>query len=209
MTPPDHPFARIVSIRFRPETIDLAMDRFRDSSTPLVRAQTGSLGIIGAVDRGSGRAYAISFWRTREDLEQSNANPRVVDAMTGYAEWMAGPFAVESFAVVCGALPDHVPGSVEYARMTSLVATPESREESLAVLQRRLVSTEDASPECTGILLMTQMVGQRIITFELWSSSEALETSDPDALLEERRLVRDGVLPVPITHELLQVMGRF
>jgi hypothetical protein len=149
------------------------------------------------------------LWRTRQDLEQSNANPQVVEAMTGYAEWMAGPFAVESFAIVSGALPDTVPDAHESARLTSLVATPETRDETLAVLQRRLIRTEAASPQCAATLLMTQLVGQRIITFEVWSSAAALDASDPDALLEERRLVRDGSLPGPITHELLHVTVRF
>lgn len=58
-------YARIVHIRFRPETVDEALGRFRVDSTPLVRKQPGSLGIVGAASRETGSCYAISFWDTR------------------------------------------------------------------------------------------------------------------------------------------------
>src|SRR5688572_30480970 len=96
------PLARIVSMMLQPESIDFAFDHFRHVSAPLVRGQVGSLGIIGAGNRETGFGCAISFWDARDALERSNANPQVVEAMGGYARWMAGPFRVESYSVISG-----------------------------------------------------------------------------------------------------------
>lgn len=209
MAPQPHAYARIVSIRFRPETIDLARDRFRDVSAPLVRVQEGSLGILGAADRASGRTYAISFWRTSDDLERSNANPQVVEALTGYAAWMTSPFAVESFAVVSGALPAAGRSVAESARLTAVSAGPDTIDDVIATFDRRLARVEASFPECAGSVILRQLVGFRGIAVELWTSRDALVESDLDAQLEERRMVRDGILPGPITHDLLEVFGRY
>jgi hypothetical protein len=203
-------FARIVNLKLRPETVDLALARFRDVSTPLVRAQSGSLGILGAADRASGNAYAISCWQSLADLERSNANPAVVEALAGYGAWMAGPITVESFDVIADTLPAPAPASGgEWARMTSLVTQPGSEQAALAACWERLERMRAASPACTGTLLLAQHIGQRIIAFELWSARKALAATEAEANYHDQRAWRTGALQEPPAREVLDVFGRY
>jgi hypothetical protein len=203
--------ARIVSMRLRPESIDNAFDHFRNVSAPLVRAQFGSLGILGAGNRESGFSFAISFWETRADLERSNANPAVVEAMGGYAQWMAGPFLVESYTVIGGALPETDAGDLRdrWLRTTSATALPDRLDDVTATFGERLDGARAASPACVGTLLLAPHFGERVLALELWSSRHALASWDAAAQLEDQRLVRAGGVGQPPVRDTLEVFGRY
>lgn len=192
------------------EAMDLAFDYFRDVSAPLVRAQGGSLAILGAGNRESGFGCAISFWETRESLERSNANPKVVEAMGGYARWMAGPFKVESYAVVSGTIsafgPDDLRG--DWLRLTSVMAPPETLTDVLAGYETRLVDAA-ASRACVGTLLLSPQIGSRVLAIELWSSHAALGSWDAKAKLDDQRLFRSGSVDQPPERDTLEVFGRY
>jgi len=203
--------ARIVSMTLRPESIDDAFDHFRNASAPLVRAQFGSLGILGAGNRESGFSFAISFWETRGDLERSNANPAVVEAMGGYAQWMAGPFLVESYTVMSGGLPEADAGDVRgrWLRTTSVAAPTERLEDVTAMFEERLEGARAASPACAGTLLLEPHIGQSVLALEFWSSRFALASWDAVAKIEDQRLFRAGSVDQPPVRDTLEVFGQY
>jgi len=205
------PLARIVSMQLQRESVDAAFDYFRDVSAPLVRAQAGSLGILGAGNRASGFGCAISFWGTRDDLERSNANPRVVEALGGYAKWMAGPFLVESYGIVSGALPDAEPDSLRgtWLRTTSAVTQPERLDEMAALFEARLGNARAASPACVGTLLLSPLIGSRMLAIEFWSSHGPLASWDAVSQREDQRLFREGIVEQPPIRDTLEVFGSY
>ncbi|MGH9173620.1 MAG: hypothetical protein ACRD1H_04655, partial [Vicinamibacterales bacterium] len=130
-------YARIVSMQLRLDGMDDAFAYFRNVSTPLVRDQPGSLGILGAGNRETGSAWAISFWSSAEDLERSNGNPQVVAAMTGYAQWMTGPFVVASYDVASGSPPSPAT-TARWLRTTTMLPLPAHFDETIANVRERL-----------------------------------------------------------------------
>jgi heme-degrading monooxygenase HmoA len=59
-----------------PERIDEARQYFEDAELPALQQQQGYKGVIVMVDRNDGRATAITFWDTLDDLRASD---RVAD----------------------------------------------------------------------------------------------------------------------------------
>ena len=203
------PFARMTSMVLQTESIDLAFDHFREASAPAVREQIGSLGILGAGNRENGFSCAISFWETMESLERSNGNPRVVEAMSGYAKWMAGPFKVESFNVVSGTVPeietDRVVGSL--VRMTTVLPPAGQLDAVLAIYAERLERAATASPACFATLLLAPQIGPHVLALELWSSRPAVSTFDAKAKLDDQRLFRERRVAEAPVRDTLDIFG--
>jgi heme-degrading monooxygenase HmoA len=55
-----------------PERIDQTVRDFEEQQLPAFEEQEGYEGVIVAVDRGEGKAMAITFWDTRENLRMSD-----------------------------------------------------------------------------------------------------------------------------------------
>ena len=201
-------YARIVSMQLRLDGMDAAFAYYRDISTPLVRGQPGSLGVLGAGNRESGSALALSFWSSQEDLERSNGNPAVVAAMTGYAQWMAGPFVVASYDVASGTPPPPATAA-RWLRATTMLSLPARLEETIATVRNRLQELESIASACQGTMLLTPHIGERVIALEFWSSQAALAASNKRADDQERRLWRAGLLERPPEREALEIFGVF
>ena len=191
------------------DVMDAAFDYFRDVSAPLVSAQTGALGILGAGNRETGFGCAISFWETRESLERSNAEPRVVEAMGGYAKWMAGPFRVESYSVVSGEPPEPDADSMHrtWLRTTSVLISPERLDDAMTVYEARLATARSVSPACVGALLLSPHIGSRILAIEHWATLAALNAWDANAKVDDQRLFRAGSVPEAPVRDRLEVFG--
>jgi len=203
-----HAFARVVFITFRTDTIDLAAERFRTVSTPLVRRLPGSLGVFGGANRTTGNSWAISLWQTRADLERSNADPEVTAALTGYAPWMAGPFSVQSYAIVDMAFPGPDPAALgEVGRMTMLAPQPGSEPDVIAALRDYLAQLRERSGACLGTLLMVPHIGNQILALELWSSEEELHGTG--TRLADQRIRQPGTLERPPAREMFDMFGRY
>jgi hypothetical protein len=205
------PLARMVSMSLQPEAVDLAFEHFQNVSAPLVRVQAGSLGIVGAGNRETGFGCAISFWDTPESLERSNAEPRVVEAMGGYAKWMAGPFRVESYSVVSGEppVPDRDSLQCGWLRTTSALTSPERLDELVSVYEARLAAARSSLPACTGAILLAPHIGSRILAIEHWATLTALNAWDANARIDDQRLFRAGSVPESPVRDRLEVFGLY
>ncbi len=209
MSQMSQPLARMSSMMLQPESIELAFNHFRDVSVPLVVGQEGAIGIIGAGNRETGFGCAISFWESMEGLERSNGNPQVVEAMAGYAKWMAGPFKVESFTVASGAVPEIGPDNLagSWMRMTTIMPPTDQMDAVLAVYAGRLASVESSSPACFATLLLAPQIGPHILALELWSSRTALSAHDAAARLDDQRLFRERRVAEAPVRDTLEVFG--
>jgi hypothetical protein len=201
--------ARMTSMILQIESMGLAFDHFRDASAPAVREQPGSYAIIGAGNRETGFSCAISFWETLDALERSNGNPRVVEAMSGYGKWMAGPFRVESYTVVSGTYPDpaiDLP-SDSWLRITTVTATQKQLDAVLSSYAERLHDAQSKSPSCTWTALLAPKIGSRLLAIEHWTSLAALNTWDASAKDADQRLFRAGGVEAPPERDRLTVFG--
>ena len=55
-----------------PERIEQAREYFERQELPALEQQGGYQGVLVMVDRGDGRATAITFWETLDDLKASD-----------------------------------------------------------------------------------------------------------------------------------------
>jgi len=211
MSQMSHRFARMTSMMLQPAAMGAAFDHFRDASAPAVRAQPGSLAILGGGNPDTGFGCAISFWETLDSLERSNANPKVVEAMSGYAQWMAGPFRVESYSVTSGSPPD--PDVAEppqsWMRMTTATAAPGKLETVLMSYSDRLDQARERSESCVWTTLLAPQIGSRILVIEQWTSLPALLAWEGASKDADQRLFRAEVLETPPVRDRLAVYGLY
>jgi heme-degrading monooxygenase HmoA len=80
-------FARVVTIRVRPEKMEECIRIFRERNAPSIAAQPGFHHGHWWVDRGSGRATSVTFWENDADERASRAN------IAGLVEHMADVLA--------------------------------------------------------------------------------------------------------------------
>lgn len=64
-------YARVVTGRYRLEMIDEGGALYRDVAVPALGQLPGCRGILGLIDRATGRTASITLWATSEDLAAS------------------------------------------------------------------------------------------------------------------------------------------
>ena len=76
-------WARVVTIRVRPEKMEECVSIFREVNAPSIAERPGFDHGHWWVDRRSGEATSVTFWRSEEDERASRANiPRLVAGMS-------------------------------------------------------------------------------------------------------------------------------
>ena len=83
-------YARVTSFPgLAPERITATLREFEEQHLPVVEQQPGFRGVWAGVDRNAGRAMAVTFWETLEDLRASDklaAQVRAVAVATSRAD---------------------------------------------------------------------------------------------------------------------------
>lgn len=184
------------------------MVRFRTVSSPLVRKQAGSVGIFGGGNTTTGSTYSISVWDTHSALENSNAVPEVVEAMAGYAEWMAGHFVVESFEIVTGVIVGPFPQSDEslWCRVSITSSVPGHSPAALESFSARLDQVRALSTACVGTALLSPLVGSKLVALEYWTDHHDLVASEPRVAAIDQRLHRAGLFQSPTVRDLIEIL---
>ena len=66
-------YARVTSFPgLAPERITATLAEFEQQQLPVLEKQDGFRGVWAGVDRNAGRAMAVTFWETLEDLRASD-----------------------------------------------------------------------------------------------------------------------------------------
>jgi heme-degrading monooxygenase HmoA len=91
--------ARMTTIQMDPAKIDQAVSQFEEDDLPMIKGLDGFNGFTMFVDRSSGKAFGISYWDSKEQMdasEQSVQDARQRTADTGGA---SAPPQVEVYEV--------------------------------------------------------------------------------------------------------------
>jgi hypothetical protein len=62
-------FARLHTLATTPEQYDVGLELVRDELVPWARESSGYRGLIGLVDRSSGKALVLTLWADEASLE--------------------------------------------------------------------------------------------------------------------------------------------
>jgi hypothetical protein len=83
-------YARVTSFPgLAPERITATLAEFEQQQLPVLEKQDGFRGVWAGVDRNAGRAMAVTFWETLEDLKATDklaAQVRAVAVATSRAD---------------------------------------------------------------------------------------------------------------------------
>jgi hypothetical protein len=83
-------YARVTSFPgLAPERITATLKEFEEQQLPVLEQQGGFKGVWAGVDRTAGRAMAVTFWETLEDLKATDklaAQVRAVAVATSRAD---------------------------------------------------------------------------------------------------------------------------
>jgi hypothetical protein len=96
-------WARLHSLETTPEQYESGLALVRDTLLPWARESSGYRGLIGLVDRESGRALVLTLWADRESFEASAGAADVLGAgaadATGARRVSLDDFEVDIFDV--------------------------------------------------------------------------------------------------------------
>ena len=83
-------YARVTSFPgLAPERITATLSEFEEQQLPVLEKRNGFRGVWAGVDRNAGRAMAVTFWETLEDLKATDklaAQVRAVAVATSRAD---------------------------------------------------------------------------------------------------------------------------
>jgi len=93
-------FARLTTSELHPETLDEAVQVYRDSVVPDARQQPGFQGVLALVDRSAHKAISITIWQTEAEAQASATGGYLQAQINKFTSHLAAPPAVETFEVV-------------------------------------------------------------------------------------------------------------
>ena len=73
--------ARVSTRQIQPGKIDETVRAYQDSNVPHMRAQKGSRGAFGLIDRSIGKVLGITLWETEADMMGRQPTPGTIDAV--------------------------------------------------------------------------------------------------------------------------------
>lgn len=81
-------FARKISVRLRPDSAGLFIQKMEDEVIPLLRKQKGFLDELTLISQNGKEIYCYSFWQSSEDAERYDRTSysEVTTALSGVIE---------------------------------------------------------------------------------------------------------------------------
>ena len=92
-------YARVVSGQYQSAKMDEGLEMYRNSLAPAARQQQGFKGILGLVDRATGKGISITLWETEADLKASEASGYYQQQLAKFAPLFSGPPEREVYEV--------------------------------------------------------------------------------------------------------------
>lgn len=92
-------FSRMTVLQVSPERIDEGVEIYRTSVLPEARKQDGYRGACVLVDRASGKAMSITFWRSEKDALINEENLYYQEQLVKFLSFLAGPMIREAYEV--------------------------------------------------------------------------------------------------------------
>jgi heme-degrading monooxygenase HmoA len=69
-----------------PERLEQTVQEFEEQSLPVLQQQQGFNGVVVMIDQNAGKAAAVTYWETREDLRRTE---KMAEEMRARAEQTA------------------------------------------------------------------------------------------------------------------------
>ncbi len=93
-------YARVVSGQYQSGKMDEGTELYRNSLAPAAKQQQGFKGLLGLVDRATGRGISITLWETEADLKASETSGYYQQQLAKFVPLFSGPPDREVYEVI-------------------------------------------------------------------------------------------------------------
>jgi hypothetical protein len=101
----DLEYARVTTIRVRPETIDQTFDTIRTTVLANAQRQRGHRGFLGIGNRATGKTMHFTFWESESALYASETSGNYQNQVARIAHFLTEPPTREIYDVIVRRLP--------------------------------------------------------------------------------------------------------
>jgi hypothetical protein len=101
----DLEYARVTTIRVRPETIDQAFETVRTTVLANAQRQRGHRGFLGIGNRATGKTMHFTFWESESALYASETSGNYQNQVARIAHFLTEPPTREIYDVIVRRLP--------------------------------------------------------------------------------------------------------
>jgi heme-degrading monooxygenase HmoA len=171
--------ARVLRLNGSPEKIDEGVEAYKSGVVPAIRERDGYSGARLIVDRRTGAAMSISFWR---DGETSQASFEAMSSVRAVATSTFGAGTPE--AKVYEAVVQHRPRPTEagnWVRVTTLSGDPTRVDEGIRHFESQVIPEMSKLQGFRAAILLVDRATGEAVSFTVWDSERDLEASSSQA----------------------------
>jgi heme-degrading monooxygenase HmoA len=168
-------YARVIRIGGSPSKVDEGVDAFIDQAAPRAKAQDGYSGIRLLINRNSGQAMVVGFWRDQAALDASREGLRSLRDSQATI-WGSGPPEIEEFE----AAVQHRPKSTDkgnWARLTTLQGDPAKIDEGIKHFESVTIPGIEKLSGFRAAILFVNHENGRALVATVWDSKSELDSS--------------------------------
>lgn len=202
-------FARVNVIGFRPDALPLAIERYRASSLPLIRAWPGYASALALAQPLSGKVFTLSLWETAEQRDESGLRMDYIQNLSSYGDMISGSMMRESYEVIVSTLRAATPEDAiphAWGRVTIGQVPPEHWDDAITML-KPMVEDEGDNRSHQGSMLLANRTLSTLVIVGVWDSRRAITMTDDEIHAQAYRVRRSGFLTTSPTHEVYEVVG--
>jgi heme-degrading monooxygenase HmoA len=171
--------ARVLRLNGSPEKIDEGVEAYKTGVVPALRGRDGYSGARLIVDRRTGAAMSISFWR---DGETSRASFEAMTSIRAVATSTFGAGTPE--AKVYEAVVQHRPQPTEagnWVRATTLTGDTTRVDEGIRHFESQVIPEMSKLQGFRAAILLVDRATGQAMSFTVWDSQRDLEASSSQA----------------------------
>lgn len=171
--------ARVLRLNGSPEKIDEGVEAYTSGVVPAIRERDGYSGARLIVDRRTGAAMSISFWR---DGETSQASFEAMSSVRAAATSTFGAGTPE--AKVYEAVVQHRPRPTEagnWVRVTTLSGDPTRVDEGIRHFESQVIPEMSKLQGFRAAILLVDRATGEAVSFTVWDSERDLAASSSQA----------------------------
>ncbi len=202
-------YARVNVIGFKPEALPVAIERYRDSSLPMIQGWEGYHSALAMVQPLTGKVFTTSIWETAEQRDESGLRMEYIQNLSSYGELISGSMTRESYEVVVTtvrpATPEDAAGRA-WGRVTTGQVPPEHWDAAIAMLTP-MVADDGENRSHQGSMLLANRSLSKIVIVGVWDSRRAIAATDDEIHAQAYLVRRSGFLTSSPTHEVYEIVG--
>lgn len=92
-------FARVVTIHFKVDTLDEAIELYKESIIPAAKSQKGFHSVYLLTDRETGKGVSIAYWDSEEDIIANEESGWWQEQVSKFKDFFTAPVEREIYEV--------------------------------------------------------------------------------------------------------------